>query len=131
MKKLMFLLCSVFTMFVTSCKKDDVAPPAIKFNQPSSASLSAAAGSQIDLNVTLTVQSKIDRLEVFQKIGNNAPTLIVGKGFSNSTNSDVYLDTYTVPAGLAKGTIVTLTFNLYDKSVVGIYATQAITITVN
>lgn len=131
MKNLMFLLFSVFTLVVISCKKEDVAPPAIQFNQPSAASLSAASGSQINLNVTLSVQNKIDRLEVFQKIGTDPATLIVNKGFSNSTNSDVYIDTYTVPEALAKGTVVTLTFNLYDKSVAGIYATQTMTITVN
>ena len=132
MKKFFLLSISILTIVFFSCKKNDaVQPDPIAFSKPSTASITASAGSYINLQAQLTVTDKIDKLEVFEKIGTKAQSLITSKGFSNSTNTDVYIDTYLVPAGTAPGTVITLTFILYQKLTITEFARKTITITVN
>ena len=131
MKKYIFLSLSVLTLIFFSCKKNvTTQPDSIAFTKPTSTSISSSAGSTVNLQAQLTVTDKIDKLEVFEKIGSNAQTMITSKGFSNSTNTDVYIDTYTVPVGTPAGTVITLTFVLYQKLPITEFARKTITITV-
>jgi hypothetical protein len=131
MKKYIFLFVSLLTLVLFSCKKNDIPQPApIAFTKPTLTSISSSAGSTVNLQAQLTVTDKIDKLDVFEKIGSNTQTMITSKGFSNSTNTDVYIDTYTVPVGTPAGTAITLTFVLYQKLLTTEFARKTITITV-
>lgn len=131
MKKNIFLSLSVLTLVLFSCKKSVTPQPdSIAFTKPTSTSISSSAGATVNLQAQLTVTDKIDKLDVFEKIGSNTQTLITSKGFSNSTNTDVYIDTYTVPVGTPAGTVITLTFILYQKLLTTEFARKTITITV-
>lgn len=132
MKKYILLSLSLLALVFISCKKNDTPQPeAIAFIKPTTTSVSVSAGSTVNLQAQLTVTDKIDKLEVFEKIGSNAQTMITSKGYSNSTNTDVYIDTYIVPAGTPPGTIITLTIILYQKSLITEFARKTLTITVN
>lgn len=131
MKKYIFLSLSLLTLVLFSCKKSVTSQPdAIAFTNPTSTSISSSAGATVNLQAQLTVTDKIDKLDVFEKIGSNTQTLITSKGFSNSTNTDVYTDTYTVPVGTPAGTVITLTFILYQKLLSTEFARKTITVTV-
>ncbi len=132
MKKYILLSLSLLTLVSFSCKKSNTPQPApIVFTSPTTTSIRTSAGSTINLQGQLIVTDKIEKLEVFEKIGNNAQTLITSKGYSNSTNTDVYTDTYVVPAGTPSGTMITLTFILYQKFLITEFARTTLTITVN
>jgi hypothetical protein len=131
MKKYIFLSASLLTLVLFSCKKNSTPQQdPIAFSKPTAASISSTAGATVNLQAQLTVTDKIDKLEVFEQIGSNTQTMITNKGFSNSTNTDVYIDTYTVPAGKPAGTVITLTFVLYQKLLITEFARKIITITV-
>jgi hypothetical protein len=129
-KHVLFFLAFLCTLAI-ACKKESTQAEPIEFIKPTSVNITASAGSKIDLQAKLTVNDKIDKLEVFQKIGAGTQTLITNKGFSNSTNTDVYTDTYTVPAGTPAGSVIILTFVLHQKNTTGPFATKILTITVN
>ncbi len=132
MKKYFLFFLSLFTLVIFSCKKNDAPQPEpIVFSKPTTPNITASAGSTVNLQAQLTVTDKIDKLEVFQKIGSNTQTLITSKGFSNNTNADVYIDTYTVPAGTPVGTVISLTFVLYQKLLATEFSRKTIIITVN
>ena len=131
MKKYIFVAVSLLTLVLFSCKKNDITQPdPIAFTKPTVTSISSSAGSTVNLQAQLTVPDKISKLDVFEKIGSNTQTMITSKGFSNSTNTDVYIDTYTVPVGTPAGTVITLTFVLYQKLITTEFARKTITITV-
>jgi len=131
MKKYILLSLSLLTLVFFSCKKSNTPQPdPIAFSKPATAIISALAGSTINLQAQLTVTDKIDKLEVFEKIGSNAQSMITNKGFSNNTNTDIYIDTYIVPAGTPTGTVITLTIILYQKMLVTAFASKTLTITV-
>ena len=131
MKKFIFISASLLTLVLFSCKKNSTPQPdAIAFSKPTTASISSAAGATVYLQAQLTVSDKIDKMEVFEQIGSNTQTMITSKGFSNSTNTDLYIDTYTVPVGKPVGTVITLTFVLYQKLLTAEFARKTLTITV-
>ena len=131
MKKYIFLSVSLLTLVLFSCKKNDTPQSdPIAFTKPTLTSINSSAGSTVNLQAQLTVTDKIEKLDVFEKIGSNTQTMITSKGFSNSTNTDVYIDTYTVPIGTPAGTVITLTFVLYQKLLTTEFARKTLTITV-
>lgn len=132
MKKIFLLCLSLFTLVFFSCKKSTTPQPdPITFSKPTTSSITASAGTTVNLQVQLTVTDKLEKLDVFEKIGMSAQNLLTSKGFSNSTNTDLYIDTYTVPVGTPVGTVITLTFVLYQKLLVTEFSRKTITITVN